>query len=81
VGNGGFRIVNIGSGKCLDVEGASRDDGANIQQWSCGGANQAWTFRRQVYFPGNFAASTSIFSMTGGFERSSEAFAINAAAT
>ena len=32
---------------CLDVEGAKRVDGANIQMWSCsGGANQTWLLRK-----------------------------------
>lgn len=31
------------SGKCLDVEGRSTRNAANIQQWSCsGGSNQLW---------------------------------------
>lgn len=33
------------SGKCLDVNGYSFDDGAPLIQWSCwGGANQQWQF-------------------------------------
>jgi hypothetical protein len=33
------------SGKCLDVSGAGRNNGDNIQQWDCnGGDNQKWRF-------------------------------------
>ncbi|MBI5916085.1 MAG: HYR domain-containing protein [Bacteroidetes bacterium] len=43
LGNGLFKIVNVQSGKVLDVSGASMADGANIQQWSYGGGdNQKW---------------------------------------
>jgi hypothetical protein len=36
-------IVSRLSSKCLDVEGGSNRNAANIQQWSCsGGSNQLW---------------------------------------
>ena len=36
-------ILNVNSGKCLDVEGRSLRDGAPVQQWSCSsGGNQQW---------------------------------------
>jgi hypothetical protein len=36
-------LVNAATGKCLDVNGASTDDSAKVQQWTCaGGANQQW---------------------------------------
>ncbi len=36
-------IVSRVSGKCLDVEGRSNRDAANVQQWTCGGgSNQKW---------------------------------------
>ena len=36
-------IVSRLSGKCLDVEGRSNRNAANIQQWTCGGgSNQLW---------------------------------------
>ncbi len=44
-GNNGrtYEIVAKHSGKCLDVEGARPDNGANVQQWACGGgSNQRW---------------------------------------
>ena len=37
------RVIARHSGKCLDVSGASTEDGAAIIQWTChGGANQQW---------------------------------------
>jgi beta-glucanase (GH16 family) len=37
-------IVNLGSGKCLDVRDHSSADGTRLQIWSCtGAANQKWT--------------------------------------
>ncbi|MFG1673111.1 RICIN domain-containing protein [Micromonospora sp. NPDC049282] len=38
-----YLLVNAASGKCLDVNAASGDDGADVLQWSCNGqANQQW---------------------------------------
>jgi hypothetical protein len=38
-------ILNVGSRKCVDVYGDSRQPGANVQQYGCnGGANQKWVF-------------------------------------
>jgi hypothetical protein len=38
-----YLIVNQASGNCLDVNDASKDDGAKIQVWGCHkGANQQW---------------------------------------
>ncbi len=34
-GSGKYRIINRNSGKCLDVEDASTDDGANLIQYTC----------------------------------------------
>lgn len=40
-----YRIVNVGSGKSLDVAGQSRANGANVQQWSYARQeNQEWRF-------------------------------------
>ena len=33
---GAFRLVNVASGKCLDVDSQSNQDGARIHQWNCG---------------------------------------------
>src|SRR6185437_12236280 len=38
-----YRIVNVNSGKALDVRDASPDNAALIQQWDyVGGTNQQW---------------------------------------
>ncbi len=38
-------IVSRASDKCIDVEGAKREDGINIRQWICNGTNaQLWDF-------------------------------------
>ncbi|GIH67535.1 alpha-galactosidase [Microbispora siamensis] len=37
-------IKGVGSGRCLDVAGASQANGAQVQIWDCNGqANQRWT--------------------------------------
>jgi hypothetical protein len=37
-------LRGVGSGRCLDVSGASQTDGTNVQIWDCnGGTNQQWT--------------------------------------
>ncbi|MEV5434595.1 non-reducing end alpha-L-arabinofuranosidase family hydrolase [Streptomyces sp. NPDC052682] len=37
-------LRGVGSGRCLDVPGASRTDGTSLQIWDCtGGTNQQWT--------------------------------------
>jgi hypothetical protein len=44
---GWSQIVNVGTGRCLDVSGHSTRDGANIQQWSCSRApNQQFRLGR-----------------------------------
>lgn len=43
LGSGYYKIINLNSGKSLDVEGVSTSNGANIQVWTYGGgANQQW---------------------------------------
>src|SRR6266516_928136 len=38
-----YLVISQLSGKCLDLNGGSQDDGAAIIQWSCHGAvNQQW---------------------------------------
>jgi len=38
-----YNMVNLNSGKCLDVTGASTANGAIVEQWPCnGGTNQKW---------------------------------------
>lgn len=42
--DGYVTISPLSTGKCLDVSGISKDDGAPIWQWSCvGGENQKWS--------------------------------------
>jgi len=36
-GNGGFRLISVASGKCIDVDSQSNSDGARVHQWNCGG--------------------------------------------
>ncbi|MEO6088772.1 MAG: family 43 glycosylhydrolase [Umezawaea sp.] len=44
-----FQLVNRNSGKCLDLDGGSTADGANVRQWTCtGAANQKWRIEDQA---------------------------------
>ncbi|MEU7282486.1 RICIN domain-containing protein [Streptomyces sp. NPDC045431] len=39
-------LVNVNSGKCLDVPGKSKAEGVQVQQWTCnGGKNQKWMLK------------------------------------
>jgi hypothetical protein len=41
---GGNAIVGLGSGRCVDVPGATQQIGTQVQLWDCnGGTNQQWT--------------------------------------
>ena len=43
VGNGVYKLLNVNSGKALDVNGGSTANGAKIIQWDYLGANnQQW---------------------------------------
>jgi uncharacterized protein (DUF1800 family) len=43
---GTYELVARHSGKCLDINGASLEDGARAIQWAChGGENQHWTLQ------------------------------------
>jgi cytochrome c peroxidase len=43
IGDGYYKIINVNSGKALDVAGISWADGANIYQWDyLNGSNQKW---------------------------------------
>ena len=43
IGGGYYKIINLNSGKALDVENVSTLNGASIQVWSyTGGLNQQW---------------------------------------
>ena len=38
-------IIGVQSGRCLDVPGATTNNGTQIQLWDCtGAANQTWTY-------------------------------------
>ncbi|MGH9842428.1 MAG: RICIN domain-containing protein [Blastocatellia bacterium] len=39
VGDGWYQLTNVGSGRCMDVEDKRTDNGANMQQYSCSGAD------------------------------------------
>ncbi len=42
--DGTFEIVALHSGKCMDVEGVSKSNGAYIHQWTClSASNQKWS--------------------------------------
>ncbi|MET1071036.1 MAG: family 43 glycosylhydrolase, partial [Umezawaea sp.] len=44
-----YKLVNRNSGKCLDLDGGSTSDGANVRQWTCnGGSNQRWRLEDQA---------------------------------
>jgi hypothetical protein len=46
--SGTYKIVNANSGKAIDVDSLSTQDGAKIEQWSYhGGNNQRWVFTDQ----------------------------------
>jgi hypothetical protein len=39
-----MQVINDATGYCLDVDGASSTEGANLDAWTCnGGSNQEWT--------------------------------------
>ncbi len=45
LGGGYYKIINVNSGKSLDVQDVSTANGANIQVWDyTGGNNQQWQF-------------------------------------
>ncbi|MDG6101355.1 RICIN domain-containing protein [Dactylosporangium aurantiacum] len=42
-----YAFVNTKDNRCLDVNGASKDNGAQVLQWDChGGPNQQWRLQR-----------------------------------
>lgn len=48
LGNGAFKLVGRGSGRCLDVPGASTANGVQLQLFDCNGTSaQAWTLMQQ----------------------------------
>jgi hypothetical protein len=54
-----YLVVDSASGKCLDVADISKDDGAQIHQWTCHkGPNQQW----KVAWQGDAFALVSVNS-------------------
>ncbi|HLJ87075.1 MAG TPA: RICIN domain-containing protein [Candidatus Angelobacter sp.] len=48
LGNGAFKFVGRGSGRCLDVPAASTANGVHLQIFDCNGTGaQAWTLQQQ----------------------------------
>jgi hypothetical protein len=46
LGGGVVQMVNVNSGKCLDVAYLSTENGANVNQYSCSrGTHQQWRIR------------------------------------
>lgn len=42
-----YRIINVNSGKALDIAAKSMENSGNIQQWDYnGGRNQLWYFTK-----------------------------------
>jgi poly(3-hydroxybutyrate) depolymerase len=55
-GQANVMIVGTGSGRCIDVPGATSTNGTPVQLWDChGGTNQRWTYttNRQLAVYGN----------------------------
>ncbi|MFI1976924.1 RICIN domain-containing protein [Streptomyces wedmorensis] len=45
-----YRLINVESGKCLEIADFSRADGARAQQWTCADvASQIWDFPYASY--------------------------------
>lgn len=61
------RLVNVNSGKCLDVPSANFQAGATLIQFSChGGANQTFKLTRLSNGAYEIAASTLLLDIPGG---------------
>jgi hypothetical protein len=45
-GDGFFKLIHVPSGRCLDLNNGSRDDGAKIQLWDCSTASNAQDWYR-----------------------------------
>ena len=61
-GDGAVTLVNVASGKCLDVNNRSTDDGAQVQEWTCnGGPNQQWRLQ-----PAPTAGAVLLVSVNSG---------------
>jgi len=63
-----YLVISQLSGKCLDLNGGSQDDGAAIIQWSCHGAvNQQWraTLKGKGFFEISVAQSGKCLAVSG----------------
>lgn len=55
-----YQLVNVNSGKCLEIPGGSTAEGATADQWTCdGGTHQLWT-RTSVI--GGYVTFTNVHS-------------------
>lgn len=59
-----YLVRNAESGKCMDVKGWSRENGAQVQEYPChGGANQRWRTKSRGYGEsGELLEFISVFS-------------------
>ncbi|MYS79181.1 RICIN domain-containing protein [Embleya scabrispora] len=59
--DGPYTLVNVNSGKCLEIRGDSTENGAAANQWECNGSNtQKW------YFTLDSASPTTIVNANSG---------------
>ncbi len=61
------RLVNVHSGKCLEVADSRMDDGASVQQWSCvpGLKSQVWLWIQKEDH-GNYGRDYKIINVHSG---------------
>ncbi|WP_373871068.1 RICIN domain-containing protein [Actinoplanes philippinensis] len=45
LGAGRYNVVNAQTGKCLEMNNATTENGAKAQQWTCGGQAAATWYR------------------------------------
>jgi len=69
VSDGTYKIINVSSGKVLDVSGRRRDNGRNVHQWEDHNApNQQWRLRneRGAVYRIEAAHSGKVLDVSGG---------------
>ncbi|MHC3474465.1 RICIN domain-containing protein [Streptomyces sp. 7R007] len=65
--DGSFSLVNINSGKCMDVRGASASAGEPVIQWPCSGRpNQRWTFNGSAITSVNSGLCLDVYGGSSG---------------
>lgn len=65
-GNKYYNIVNKATGKCMQVDGAARTDGARISQWDCVDQdNVKWSLRTAPAARGNLTNDTEGWDTNG----------------